>query len=416
MRRPFCLFLVLLFLIGPASPFARAAPSSRTTLVVYPLSDGVEDEASRKSAVWLREQLQGKPKLQIISPENVDSVLRYYRGYFHASQEPPARQAADFLSRAKEHYFQMDYATVKAELEQVFGIFKTAPELLFTDGVLLFDGWVTLGLTEAAQKKRAQALAAFTQAFRLNPFYEMDAGAFPPSIRGLLDQAKADLLKTSTGRLKVAGEPKVADIYLNGIYQGVSPKTFVLPAGEYAISFKANNYRGLKQHVSVRPEETASLEHKLYWQGLVEKEERRTGEITEGLRIAELLKVDKVLLVDADEADLQVQMTDRRYRAAHQPIVLPNEAGAPGFEQKLERLVRFVYAQTQLNLLNHPQAHLDPDGIGDPILLGGRRRIKISKGALYGGLGGLGVVGILAGVLAAGSGGPRTGAVSVNFK
>lgn len=384
-------------------------------MVVYPLQDGIEDEASQKTADLLRQALQDKPKLDIIAPANVDAVLKYYQGFTFSSEDSLAKQASDFLNRAKEHYYQMDYATVRAELAQVFAIFKTKPELIFTDGTLLFDSWVTLGLVEVAQKKEQQALAAFTQAFSLNPFYTIESKAFAPSIQKLLVQAKADRLKDKTGQMQVGGEPKVADIYLNGIYQGVSPKTFTLPAGEYALSFKANNYRGLRQHVVVRPEETTSLEHRLYWKGRAYQKSPPPDLIAEGLRIAELLKVDKVLLVDVDEENIQVQLMDRPYRAAHQSIVLPRHAAQPDFEDKLQRLISFVYAQTQLNLLKNPQAHLDPDGIGDPILLGGHRR-RISKGVLYGGLGGLSVVGILAGILAGGSGGANTGTVSVSFK
>ncbi|MBI4125336.1 MAG: PEGA domain-containing protein [Deltaproteobacteria bacterium] len=414
MRRYFSLVLVFLLSAGPAAPLARAS-SPETTLVVYSSGDGIADEASQKTAVLLREKLREKPRLKIIAPENVNAVLKYYRGYAASGEDASARQAGDFLGRAKEHYFQMDYATVRAELERVFEIFRERPELLFTDGMLLFDGWVTYGLAEAAQKKKEKALQAFREAFQLNPFYKIDPKAFSPSVQTILQQAGADLFKNKTGSLRVAGEPKVADIYLNGIYQGVSPKTFLLPAGEYALSFRANNYRGIQQHVSIRPGETASLEHKLYWQGPEAPKEAQANAIAEGLRIAELLKFDKVLLVDVDAENIRAQMIDRRYRAAHQAIVLPNNAEDPGFEEKLQQLIRFVYAQTQLDLLKNPQAHLDPDGIGDPILLGGRRR-KVSKGVLYGGLGGLGVVGILAGVLAAGSGGRNTGTVTVNFK
>lgn len=416
------ILLVFLFVTLPlANSWSRL--NQQTSLVVYPIPNPEFSEATQKTADLLRQKLQERPLLHLLSPKNVDAVLRYYQNYRLASDLPLAEQAKEYLARAKDHYFQLSYPEARAELEKVFQIFQNQPELIFSDGILLFDSWMTLGLIHAASKKPSEAIAAFQEAYHIQPNYFADSKNFAPSVRRLMGEAKDKLKQAqSFATLKVDAEPKVTEIYLNGIYQGVSPKVFAaLPPGEYALTLKAHHYQPLQQHLLLEPNTSLTLQRKLTWQGPNEKSDpqdlvNRREQIEEGLRMAELLKVDKVLLVQADADLIQARLIDRRYRASHKPIAISLQGNEQNFEKNLDQGVRFLYAQTQLNLLKNPQAHLDPEGVGDPILLGGRRR-KIPKGVLYGGVGALSLGGILAAILASGgSSTPNTGSLALSFK
>lgn len=410
------ILLVFLFVTLPlANSWSRS--DQQISLAVYPLSE--------KTADLLRQKLQAYPSLHIVDPKNVDAVLKYYQNYRLASDLPSAEQAEEYLARAKDHYFQLSYAEAKAELEAVFQIFQNQPELIFSDGILLFDSWMTLGLIHAASKKPSEAVASFQEAYRIHPNYAVDPKSFAPSVRRLIGEAKDGLKQAQPfATLKVNVEPKVTEIYLNGIYQGVSPKVFTsLPSGEHALTLKAQHYRPLQQHLLLEPHASLTLQHKLVWQGPNANSNHpqdligRRQQIEEGLRVAELLKVDKVLLVQADKNRIQARLVDRQYRASHKPIAISLQGSASNFKKNLERGVRLLYAQTQLNLLKKPYATLDPEGVGDPILLGSRRRRRISKGVLFGGLGAAGVGGILAAVLArGGSSGSNTGSIALSFR
>lgn len=417
------IFLVLFLFqqIGVGSNLWAAAQKNKT-LVIYAGPEGSESQANAKTAELLRQKLQTMPFLHMVDPKNVDAVLHYYQNYRLSSDGDAVAKAKTYLARAKDHYFQLAYSETKLELAEIFQIFKERPELVFTDGLLLFDSWLTLGLTHAALKQKVEAVQALQQAFRLNPFYKIDPQAVAPSVRRLMQEAKDQLKALQPfAHLKIAGQPKVTEIYLNGIYQGVSSKTLELPAGEYSLSFKAQHYRPFQQHLLLKPEESLTLTHKLYWEGPRPTGPRQKSQdlsrrfLDEGLRVAELLKVDKVLLVDVNKDVIQTQLIDRQYRAAHKPIYVALQPDQQNFDERLNQLVRLIYAQTQLNLLKNPHAHLDPEGIGDPILLGGRPR-KISKGVLWGGLGALGVAGIVAALLAGGSSAANTGTLALSFR
>ena len=386
-----------------------------TSIVVQPVHNGSFDEASDKTAQVLREKLGEKKFLTLIDPEKVAAVLAYYKNS-QKSGSPQISQVQELLERAKEHYFQFAYADANAELTKAIEIFNTDPKLISKEGQTFFDSYITLALNDAAQKKKTEAIAHFKNALHLNPLYQLDAKAFAPSIQKLFQQAKEEVEKEGAGDVEIRSDPKVADIYINGIYQGVAPlKLSALPEGTYSLSFQANNYQSVDQKFSLKAGEKLKLHQKLYWGG-AKKEEKALHQIEEGLRIAELLKTDKVLMVDVEGDVVATRLVDRRFKAGHTPIFISLKSNTENLETQLNKLVELVTAQTQLNLLKNPQAYLDPKGVGDPILLGKRHR-KISKGILFGGLGVIAAGGILAGILlSGGSSTPSTGSLAVSFK
>lgn len=385
-----------------------------TSIVVQPLHNGSFDEASDKTAAVLRQKLGEKKFLSVIDPAKVETVLNYYPD-FNKQPVGADHPAEELLERAKEHYFQFAYEAAEAELTRAIG--------LLAEGQPLLDAWVTKALVDAARKKNGEVVEDFRNVLRLNPFYHLDSRAFAPSLHKLFREAEAENKQMPSGSLEISSDPKVAEIYLNGIYQGAAPlKWPALPEGNYRLRFQANNYRSSEQSLFVKGGETFKLHPRLAWvgpkkSGKAEKQsENSRRQILEGLRIAELLKSDKVLLVNVDADSVSARLVDRRFRSAHVPVFISLDGNIDALETHLDKLVDLVATQTQINLLNNPQAHLDTDGIGDPILLG-RRRKKISKGFLFGGLGALVGGGVLAGVLMAGGGAsPQTGSLALSFK
>lgn len=394
-----------------------------TSIVVQPVHNGSFDEASDKTAEVLREKLREKKFLTLIDPKKVEAVLSYYKNLQNTSDAPQTDQARDLLERAKEHYFQFAYSDANAELTKAIEIFNGDPKLILKEGQTFFDSYIALALVDAAQKKKAEAINHFKNALHLNPLYQLDAKVFAPSIQKLFQQAKEEVEKEGVGDVEIGSDPKVADIYINGIYQGVAPlKLSSLPTGSYNLSFQANNYQSVDQTFSLEAGQKLKLHRKLYWGGAKnsakkeKKEENVRRQIEEGLRIAELLKTDKVLMVDVEGDVVATRLVDRQFKAGHTPIFISLKNDTENLETQLNKLVELVVAQTQLNLLKNPQAYLDPKGVGDPILLGKRHK-KISKGILFGGLGVIAAGGILAGfLLSGGSSTPSAGSLSVSFK
>lgn len=386
------------------------------SLVIHPTSQPLSK--------ILYQKLSPFESLQLIDPKKVDAVLRYHPKTA-SPLEAVQKEARDFLERSKNHYFQLAYAEAQAESQKVIQIFVENPPLLFEAGQILQDAWIVRGLVAAAQKKKEEAHRAFEKVFHLNPNYSPGPQGFSPSVRKLFDKARQKILTDADGALSVYSSPKVAEVFLNGVYQGVAPLTFSrLTAGDYFVSVRADHYQRVDEKIVLGPHEEKILKKSLVWIGPQNIKESASAmtpqqEVEEGLRIANLLKADKVLLLQETTQGIQLRLIDRRFRASHKPILWQSPKNPVLAEKELDQLARLIVVQSQLDLKKNPYAHLDPQGLGDPILLGSLKK-KFPRKILFGGLGAVGLGGLIGGILAAsgsgGSSGPASGSVALDFK
>ena len=77
-----------------------------------------------------------------------------------------------------------------------------------------------------------------------------------------LEYVKVEILPppSSFGSISISSNPSGADIYLNGEYQGTTPKTISdVPPGDHKIELKKSGYEDWSDSVSVRADETESV-------------------------------------------------------------------------------------------------------------------------------------------------------------
>lgn len=424
MRKRIATILAFILTLQGALSLQAKEIRARTTLVIQAVKTSEGDEASQKTADLLRKKLSSMPDIYVVDPAKVATILAYYEQQDLGNGFPGREEAARLLAEAKEHYFQLDYDLAEGELTRIVALFENDSKLLFDSGLILRDSYVTRGLVRAARKQKEEAIRDFQQALRLDPGTELSSELFPPSIRNLFDKAMSHQGQTPKGSLSVETFPKVTEVILNGIYRGVSPLTLTdLDIGEHHLTLKANRYQTVRQIVSILPNEVTKTERKLGWDSRLsarhaKKESAGTSwsEVEEGVRMAHLLKVDKVLFVKAAESGIEARFVDRKLRSGLKPISISFQSGTDSLESDIEQMVRLLYAQTQIDLSREALAHLDQRGLGDPILLGVRRG-KISRKILWGGVSAVGIGGLVLGLLNVGSGGgEKVGNVSVSFK
>lgn len=398
-----------------------------TSIVVTEIQDGSQDESAKRVAQAVREELQKDSSLYVVDPAKVEKILTYYQR--QPSLGPiDLSEAQQLVERAKEHYFNFAYSEAEAELKRAIELFEQNPDSIFDSGTALRDAYLTLGLVQFSTKRPEAARNVFQQVLELDPAYRFDPQFFTPLQVKLFEEAKEALARSGEASMEVQSDPKVAEVFINGIYKGVTPLTVTrIPPGEYRLLIKTHNYTEVKKQVSLVPGQKLVWKEKLWWKlGKQEAnpqalEEARV-QIQEGVRVADLLKVDKVVLVDVDEgagvSQMVLRMIDRHYRAGHNPIVATYGAAGMTLEGQVASVTKEVRKQTGINLVKNPQKYVDPDGVGDPVLLAGRKKWLKSSPILLGALGLL-VVGGTAGGIAATSGGssaPGTGALTVQFK
>jgi tetratricopeptide (TPR) repeat protein len=421
--------LVLSWEFAPSISYCQEADPgefAKTSVVVHAQSDGVSDELSEDIAAALREALPHIQPVHIISPNITENVLSYYGSELEPG--PQQNSAAEFLARAKEHYFGFQYNEALAEVKKAVEILSNGG--ISENGALLHDALLTQAIIARAANDKELAGKSLEHAVRLNPFYRIDRLAFPPSVVELYEDAHSSLLKNGKGIIKVETNPPAAEIYINGIIQGVSPFEFTnVPGGSYSILIKTNRYKAIEKEVRIAAGQEISINEKLKWEGgrtISNKKQGKTegakAQIAEGIRIAELLKADKAVMVDCDETkgagQVSIRMIDRRYRASHKPLLV-KYAGEQEKPQAIADAASVLAEQIKADIAGNPAKYLDIEGIGDPVLLGKRKREFHRQPFFWGAIGTL-TAGALAGGLAAalsGSGSsPDTGTLAVQFK
>ena len=403
---------------------AWAGNAAVISVVVWPVADQNADETAQWMSGVLLGDLAKNSDLDLVDPQKVANVLRYYQAV------PPSEVVANIqtqVATAKEQYFNLNYSASESSLQEAIAGLERDPDLIFSQGSLLLEAYLTLGLVWQAQKQNDSALSAFRKVLAVDPQYLLDASAFSSTVVHLFDQVRSEM--RGDGTLLIETDPKVAEVFVNGVARGVTPvKVSGLPNGEYAVSIRTNHYREVKRWVKVTSGSKALVKEKLAWDGTtaiaklgLTPEEGR-DQIGEGIRIANLMHVDKVVLLDVDEADsgsgqITCRMIDRAYRSSHNPIVIRYGADRSELNHQIEKLAILLSKQTAQDLKKNPHAYLDPEGIGDPVLLGTERSDSKNKTWLWSGVGAAAVGGLVGGIVAAtGGSSSRTGSVAVSFK
>lgn len=424
-------------LVLPAQLFA-----AQRSAVVVPMRDGVSDKISEDLTVAFSNAL-ARHGLQVVSKEKAEAVLGYYQkgeGKKTVAIGELAKESEQSLIRAKEHYYNFDYAEASAQVERAIKIMESSQEDITEHGTFLRDSYITAGIIEKSEKRRDEAARGyFRKALGIDPQYELDERAFPPSVVEAFSAVRSELSVKPTGSVSVETDPMVAEVYVNGVLKGVTPIIISgLPEGKYSIAIKTNKYSPVTRSVDVKAESTAKIKEKLYWlasaeknppeiQNLLTSKDEATEQIVEGVRIAELLRVQKVIMVDADEAasgggEIAVRMIDRKYKAGHNPIVVRYSKDKNKLAADLSEATAILAKQSQVAILDNPQKSLDPDGVGDPVLLGKRNRMLWTAPAFLAVVGGVlaaGAGGAAAAVIMSnggGGGGSGAGSVNVSFK
>lgn len=421
--------LVLFWEFMPSLSYCQeAGPGdfSRPSVVVHAQSDGVSDELSEDVAAALREALPHIHPVHIISLEITENVLSYYGS--EAGSVPQQNSAAEFLARAKEHYFGFQYDEALAEVKKAVEILSNGR--ISENGALQHDALLTQAIIARAANDKELAGKSLEDAVRLNPFYRIDRLAFPPSVVELYEGARSGFFKREKGMLNVETNPPAAEIYINGIMQGVSPfELGDVPEGIYTLLIKTNKYDPIEKEVRIVAGQTVSVNEKLKWAGNTKssmkkqnKLESAKAQIAEGLRISELLKADKAVMVDCDETrgrgQVLIRMVDRRYRAAHKPLLV-GYSGEQDKPQAIADAANVLAEQIKADIASNPMKYLDSEGIGDPVLLGKRKREFHKQPFFWGAIGTLAAGALAGGIAAALSGGgssPDTGTLAVQFK
>lgn len=406
-----CLFAALMLLEPTA---ALASDGKRGTVAVVPARDGDADAASDDIANSLSELLRLLTDRAVVAARTAEGVAVYQQTEVsHLSEN-----ALTLIESAKEHYFTFQGTRALSEIEEAISLLKERS--LSQVGDVLLDALLSKALIAKAGGQKRVARAALGEALAIDPRLSLPAADYPPSIVLLLESVRTEQALKPTGSLAVHSKPPSADVALNGVVQGMTPLLLSdLPVGNYALTVSANRYTRDVRTVAIEAERETKVRVKLRWNK--SSKESKSYDLHSMLKIADALKVERLVRVDADGAPdgrlmLNARMVDAKARASLKALQIEGlDPEHP--EQQMQTLANELAAQLDADVLSHPQKTLEPVGEGGAIVLGKRKK-PLTKQPLFWGAVGVMVAGAIAGgiVAAMSSGGSDTGSLKVNFR
>ncbi len=408
--------LVASLVLQPA--LAAAGTPAGASAAVYPVSDADADAETRRLAGELGELMRLITDRRIVEPERVEEIAGYQRGF----EVGDKGEAQRLVASAKENYFLFRQREAEKDIDGAISLLE-GRSLDRSSGPSSLDAYLTKAMIAVSAGDEGGADGALEKAIAIDPFLDIGTVDYPPRLVERFAEVKEGMGDVARGSLVVRSRPAGADVYLNGIMQGTAPvKLEGLPVGDYALSVAANRYLPDERTVTISPGGTSRVKSKLRWdEGSIDSPGGNGGDdLVAGLRAADALRVDRVVVLDADAAGdgslvVRARLVDRQLRSALKPAhaasILPGQR-----QEKVALMASALAGQLEVDPLTDPQAMLDPVGEGDPSILG-RRKKPITRRPLFWGAVGVAVAGAIAGGIAAAmSGGSDKGSVKVSFK
>jgi hypothetical protein len=413
-RRSSNLALVLILTLF-LQPSVAAATSSAAIL---PRMDGDMDSESRDLADALSDLMRLMTDHHIVDGAKAEQITRYRGGV----QKTEPGDIQSLIASAKEHHFAFKHAAARRDIDEAIALLSGRP-LDRETGPVALDAYLSKAMIAVSTGDDAGTEDGLRRALSIDPILDLSGKDYPPSLKERLTSLKAEMGANNSGALSVKSRPAAAEVYVNGIMQGVTPLELEgLPAGEYSLAVAANRYAPDERSIAVLPDTTVKIKSKLRWAKGAEAGGDGTvgSDVRSALDMADALKVEKVVMIDADAGSegslvISAQVVDRGLRTGLKPLVLPEVLPEYKHNQVAE-MANMLVDQLGADPLDNPNEMIDPIGEGDPIVLGKRKK-PLVKQPLFWGIVGTIVAGAVAGGIAASmSGGSGTGNLKVSFK
>jgi hypothetical protein len=140
------------------------------------------------------------------------------------------RAFAGALATYQAGDFESSIRTLRAIVEDLERLPESAGAFELWSRVML-----RLARSEATVGRRAEARAVLERLVRTNPLVEVDPTQYPPSFVTQVNEARAQVEKQRTRKLRVTSQKGVR-VFVDGRDVGAAPVTVQLPPGKYRVS------------------------------------------------------------------------------------------------------------------------------------------------------------------------------------
>ncbi|MBW1809312.1 MAG: PEGA domain-containing protein [Deltaproteobacteria bacterium] len=171
-------------------------------------------------------------------------------------------KAVELTKSGKNQYDDLELDDAIDKLNKAIELFQKAAGRL-GDGGPYLDALLFLGAAYILSGDNERGTFSFKTVALFDRRKTIDTKVFPPSMIEIFNQVREEVAASPVGTVQVKSTPSAAEVYLNGVYKGISPLTLVkVPEGDSVSIFMplmrkpprpACKWRRSFRHSSTRP-------------------------------------------------------------------------------------------------------------------------------------------------------------------
>ena len=293
--------LAMVVVVAAAAPTAQAEPVGKLTAYVV----GNPESALAPLRAGVAETFAGDGRIEYrpigeLLPEAREDVAG------------ELKKADDELDEGDKAFSGMDIDPAKQHLTAAVELYRAwLPELIKRDGstAKLKSTWLLMSKVYFFDGDMANARAALRHCMTLDAQLRFDKNVFPPQMKKLVQEARAQYDSAGQGTVAVTSTPAGAIIYVDGVaHPSPAPQTIAVTAGPHDVRLDMLGHKRVVEALDVAGggaaptelaavlPETPSPADALLGPAVAQGDDARTPELS---RAAQKLGVDMIALIKA---------------------------------------------------------------------------------------------------------------------
>jgi tetratricopeptide (TPR) repeat protein len=245
-----------LLVLAVMAPLARAQQPARTAVVVIP-----GDSFSEKSAA-----IANHVARQNFSRESAFTAIDVREHLLADADDPQLaafRKAVEAVNQGCEQYNNLELDAAIDSLNSALEMFDKAVGRMGA-GEHYLKALLYLGAAQILSGDNDQGAIAFRKAAIYDRRLVLDKKVFPPSLIEIFENVRQEVATLPPCVMQVNSAPAGAEIYLNGIFKGVTPlKLSGVPAGTHFLRLEKDGYLPWGRRVEFLPASDETVEGRL---------------------------------------------------------------------------------------------------------------------------------------------------------
>ncbi len=221
------------------------------------------------------------------------------------------QKARELLRSGKEQYDNLELDAAIDELNKAIEEFKKSAGRL-GGGEGYVEALLYLGAAHILSGDNERGTDSFRTVALFDKRKTLDPKVFPPSMIEIFDKTKEDVTASPVGTVLVKSNPTAAEVYLNGVFKGITPLTLVkVPEGMHFVRVEKDGYVPWGQQVEfyATHEETteANLQEAALGSKFAEEIKQIISDLDEEppgkkiLQFGEWLRVERLMLASVKQ-------------------------------------------------------------------------------------------------------------------